>query len=244
VKKPLGEWRYHQPAYARRAGGFAEDSDGLGIASEHGDVALDPLKRRDLVEHAVVAGDIAPGFLREQRMREESQRAEAVVDGDQHDAPAGKLFAVAVRHRTGAGGAAAAVDPDHDGESVIRACGRGPDVEVKAVLVHLPDGGIEDLLLWLGARGAELGALSNALPMIDRLGRFPSQVPDGRRGERDALVDADLAVGTGFTSADKPRVRLQGVGKLLRRRRSECKAHNERHEANHRDPWRRSSPQA
>src|SRR3954466_11333460 len=73
-------------------------------------------------------------FLREIRMREETERSEAVVDGDDDRSLRGKVLAVIPGNAAGSAGEAAAVDPHHDGPLVVRRTGAGPDVEIETIL--------------------------------------------------------------------------------------------------------------
>ncbi len=63
------------------AGGLAADRDPCRIASERGDVLVNPTQRRLLIHQAEVAG-----ILGDVRMGEEPQRAEPVVEADPDDA--------------------------------------------------------------------------------------------------------------------------------------------------------------
>src|SRR5690606_28219092 len=76
------------------AGGFSKDRHAIGITSERGDVALNPLQSRDLVEEAVVSRSPVRGLRTELGMREKAERADAVVDRDQHDPLAREMLAV------------------------------------------------------------------------------------------------------------------------------------------------------
>ena len=61
-------------------------------------------------------------------MREEAERAEAVVEGDDDRTLGGEVLAVIPGHAAGAAGEAAAVDPDHDRPLVAGALRAGPDI--------------------------------------------------------------------------------------------------------------------
>src|ERR1700733_2346622 len=129
-EKPFGERRGHERARRMRTGGFASDRDLVGIASEGGDVTLDPLQRGDKVEKAVGAGRMMLGLGGELRMGEEAQRMEPVVHGDDNDAARGVKRAVVARFGARADDKAAAMNPDHHRQA--RFCpgsSRRPDVE-------------------------------------------------------------------------------------------------------------------
>ena len=81
-----------------------------GVAAERGDVRLHPLQRRHLVQHPLVAGRVPARLARQLRVREEAEDAEPVVDGHEHDAPAGERLTVVPRFRAGSCLEAAAVD--------------------------------------------------------------------------------------------------------------------------------------
>ncbi len=75
-EEPLARGRHHVRADADPARRLADDRDVVGIATELGDVVADPLECHALVHEAVVPG-------RSVGVREEAERAEAVVHG--HD---------------------------------------------------------------------------------------------------------------------------------------------------------------
>ncbi len=87
-----------------------------GVATEGGDVALDPREGGGLVEEAVVAGGVVGRLGGELGMGEEAEDAEAVVHGDDDDVAMGEELAVLAVLGGAAADEAAAVDPDHDGE--------------------------------------------------------------------------------------------------------------------------------
>ena len=194
VEESLGLGCSEQHADAHSAGRLAEDRDVVGVAAEAGDVVAHPAQRGDLVAHAVVAavGVIAVG---EGLVVEVAQRAEAVVDRDQHDvAAAGEVLAVVDRRRAGAAGEAAAVDPDHHRARRVVEAGR-PDVEREAVFVDglLPgaeqfDAGHE----CLHCAGAEFVGLAHAVPRFGVARRAPAQLAQRRRGVGDAAEDDDV----------------------------------------------------
>ena len=73
--------RWHQRVHAPRARRFARDGDLRRVAAESGDVALHPIQRRDLIEHAVVARRMLRLFGGERRMGEVAEWTETVRDG-------------------------------------------------------------------------------------------------------------------------------------------------------------------
>ena len=47
---------------------------------------MDPLERGDLVQDAVIAGNVVRALLRQERMGQEAEDAQPVIDRDQDDA--------------------------------------------------------------------------------------------------------------------------------------------------------------
>src|SRR5450432_1847885 len=76
------------------------------------------------------------GFLGQFGMREESEDAEPVVDGDDDDALLGEIFAVVSGRRAGSTRVSAAVNPDHHWTPLFSRRRGSPDVQVEAVLAH------------------------------------------------------------------------------------------------------------
>src|SRR5215204_3252827 len=73
-------------------------------------------------------------FLRQLGVREEPERAEPVVEGDDDRALRGEILAVVPLQAAGAAGEPAAVDPQHHRTPIALTIGAGPDVEREAVL--------------------------------------------------------------------------------------------------------------
>ncbi len=88
-EEPLGKRRGAQHADGNAARRFTEDRDALGVASERGDVLLNPPEPGDHVEQTVVAGDVLSGFGAEFRMRVEAEDPHAVGDANQGHAAFG-----------------------------------------------------------------------------------------------------------------------------------------------------------
>ena len=167
------------------------------IAAERGDVALHPAQRRDLVEQAVVAGDV-PRRLRAQRgMREIAEHAEAIVDRDDDHAALGEARAVVQRLAAGARDERAAVDPDEH-RRLARLGGR-PDVERQAVLAHrrqIPGVDAARPAAW-AARTPGRTASPRACPSIAGAGSggFQRSGADRRQRVRNALEARERADG-------------------------------------------------
>ena len=126
------EQRRDLPAAAR----LAEDGDVPGIAAECADVVAHPLERLHEVEHAGVAGGRVA--LAEQIAEMQiAERAESMVDGDQHDVAAtAQVDAVVDQARARSGGEAAAVEP-HQDRPLAAIDRRRPHVEEEAVLARV-----------------------------------------------------------------------------------------------------------
>ncbi len=197
LKQSLRLGRHHQTQDADAAGRFAEDGDALGIAAEGRDIAFDPAKTFDLVEQAVVARNLGVRFLAERRMRQETEKAQTIIDRDDHTAQPGERFAVVDRLGGGSDDEAAAMNPVENGELFGFVLGRRPDVDEQAIFAkgrvdrHLRDAGKERGHL-LRARGAKLEAVANALPRGHRLRRLPAKLADGRGGIGNSLVSMDI----------------------------------------------------
>ena len=74
--------RCTEQRHQRAARRLPEERDVPGVATEGADLVAYPLERGDEIEHAPVAARAVVG---EFRVREKAERAEAVVDGDDHD---------------------------------------------------------------------------------------------------------------------------------------------------------------
>jgi hypothetical protein len=92
------------------------------------------------------------------------------------------------------------VNPDHDGSFVGCRLRGGPDIEVETILAdRLRFGAIERAfrIRRLHTGGGELVGFANAGPIGGRLGRAPSQIAYGRRGEGDSFEYADVGIRAG-----------------------------------------------
>ena len=202
VEQTGGQRRRNQTADAHRTGRLAEDQNPVRIAPEGRSIGLHPLKRRDLVEQAVVARRTVLGLGAQAGVRQEPEGSEPVVDRDQHHALAGQRRAVEDERRTVADLVAAAVEPDHDRPRTVRAGIRGgPEVEVEAVLAAVDLAAAVDRGVGgdpLPAGGAGLMSAPHALPRFGRLWRAPPQIAHRGRSERDAAEHEHVA---GWTPA-------------------------------------------
>ena len=180
LEQPASAGRDQLGQHRQAAGRLARDGHVARVAAEPGDVALDPAQRRLLVHQPVVAGRAArPGGQR--RVREEAERAEPVVDRDDHRAVRRELGAVVV-----AGAVlleAAAVDPHQDRAPAKAATRRGRvDVEVQAVLAERA--GRRERARRLRAARPERRRVPDSGPARGRLRWPPPQVPGRRRRVR------------------------------------------------------------
>jgi hypothetical protein len=179
VKQPFrcrrNQVRHHRGAAAR----LPEDRHVAGIAAECGDIRLHPAQCELLVHDAVVRERMAFGI--DGGMREEPQRADAIVERDHdHAAAAGELAAVVIVAL--AAEQAAAVKPHHDRKARpgLRFGSRREHVEIEAVF------GLarrrEHAALGLRAGVSELRRVQRLRPPCRRLRRPPAKLADRRFG--------------------------------------------------------------
>ena len=175
-----------------RAGGLADDHHLVRIAAELGDVRAHPLERGDLVHDPVIAR-MAALLAAQRRMREEAERADPIVEVDEHGAGLGHRLAVVVRHAGGADRVAAAVKEHDHGQ--LRAgpcrCGR-PQVQIEAILAgRLLAEIMVDVVRTedLHAFGATPVGVPHAVP-ADRRRCLPAQRAHRRLGEGHAEIGA------------------------------------------------------
>ncbi len=181
VEQSAREGASRQQVGAPGAGRLAEDGDRLRIAAESRDILLHPLQGGDLIEQAEIGGSGVIGFPGQFRMREETEHAQAIVDGHHDDTLPGQLFAIVGGHRRSPGGQRAAVDPHHHRELVIRRFGCRIDIQIQAVLFHRSRLGADAgrIRTPLHADGGELRGLANAGPFGSGLRSAPSKIPNG-----------------------------------------------------------------
>ncbi len=162
-----------------------------------GDVFLDPFEGFDLVKDAVVAGNVIGAFLGKVRMGEESEYAETIVDGDEHDVFVSPFLSVKLGFGAPAFAVAAAMNPESDGELLVSLTGGGgPDIQVEAVLAIgrfvtvTPLGGIAAGIVNSLITGMpEFIGNFHALPWDDRLRSLPAKCFNRRRGIRNSAID-------------------------------------------------------
>ncbi len=93
-EQPLAQWGDQHHAGIVAAGGLAEDGHVGRVAAELFDVLLYPLEGGDNVHQRVVARSAMRRFGGEFRMRQESEQAQAILDGHHDDAVAGEALAI------------------------------------------------------------------------------------------------------------------------------------------------------
>src|ERR1700719_1691682 len=100
LKQSFRQRRGHLRADGKRPGALSEDGHVAEISAERRMVVGPPLKRRQLVEQAVVARGIPSGLFRELWMDKESKNSQAVVHRNHHDALLRQMCAVLPRFRS------------------------------------------------------------------------------------------------------------------------------------------------
>ena len=129
-----------------------------------------------------------------------AEHAEPVVHRDDDQPLLCERLAVVGGNRAGPFVEPATVQEEQHRPSLRRRAGRRPDVQKQAVFAdravchELVGPWIALLDDQLHAVGAELIGLSHATPGGRGLRSTPAQITDGRRGERNALVDHDRRV--------------------------------------------------
>ena len=157
------------------------------VAPECTDVALDPGKSSLLVEDPVVARSVVRGLGVELGMGKEPESAEPVVRRNDDDAFLCKSGPVIHRHGEGHFFESPAIEEDHDRQFFVGNPGRGPDIEVQAVLAHVQ----RSRRSWLGTGCSILFCFLYAVPGQYRCGRSPPQIAGRRSCKRDAEVNPD-----------------------------------------------------
>lgn len=125
---------------------------------------------------------------------EETEGAQAVVEGDDDETFAGEGLAVVAGARAGADAEAAAVDPDQDRAALLGGGCTGPDVEVQAVLAHREVDAGDLAVGGLRAHRAEGPGRAHAGPGRRGLGRAPARLPHRGRRVGDAAEHGERVV--------------------------------------------------
>src|SRR5262249_14674400 len=159
-----------------------------------GNVVFYPSERGDHVLEAVDAGTLS-AFPTEIRMRQESERADAVGGAYQNDALLCELSSVIQWDAGHSSDEPAAIYPDHDRELLALALCRGPDIQIQAVFAEVRRSAHHrgQCLILYAAWRKSVG-LFYSVPRTDRLRRFPAKVADGWRGKGNALKRGHIAV--------------------------------------------------
>ena len=193
VEQAGGLRRVHQRVGFAAAAGLAEDRHVIGVTAEGGDVVPHPFQGHYQIHLAVVPGAAVAAFLAEVRVGDVAERAQSVVDGDQHHALFGEAVRVVVL--LGIGGQdreRATVEPDHH-RQVFGVLGRG-DVKVQRVFAHAA---FVDALQRpvLGGLVRPLHRVAHAVPGFRRHRRSPAQLAQRRLGVGDAQELPGAVVG-------------------------------------------------
>src|ERR1022692_3780154 len=131
VEQAFRQRSREQVADSPGAAGLAENRHVAGIAAKGLDVPAHPFERGDLVEDAVITGDMMLRFGGELREREKTEGAEAILDRHQHDTLPREGCAVVSGAGARAGLESPAVNPGHHGALFGSGMSGGPYVEVK-----------------------------------------------------------------------------------------------------------------
>ncbi len=193
MEQPTRSGHTHQGGDIRAAGRFPSDGDVVWITPEGGDLLLDPLQCRHLVEERLVAGG-GERLAGHGPAVQEAEDAQPVIDRDDDDVPAPNELAPVVEPLGASpGNVPTTVDPDQYRPLSCRAgC---EDVEVEAVLTRLRDEDRQDGLNGvdpLRPAGTEAGCCTDSRPWVRRLGRLEPERTDRRLGEGDAAEDEQV----------------------------------------------------
>ena len=141
-------------------------------------------------------------------MREETERAEPVVDRNQDDAALGEVDAVVHALVAPAERQPATVNPDHDRLIGVRTRGRRPDVEEEAILGKRRQGLAGQLCKagTLRADFAELGGRADAFPCGRGHWGLPARLAGGRRSIGNPAEDEDARDLIGCGTLDQASV--------------------------------------
>ena len=210
VKQTLSQRGSDQCIYGKCTGRLAHNGHIVGIAAELGDIALDPFKRLDPVQHSIVSRSSTCRLSRQFGMSKETKNTDTIVDADIDHILTGHQFAVI----NGAGGAAAveaaAMNVNNDRTSFFNRTGLGPDVQGQAVFGQFGIGnkffriGFRRDRIALHSRIAILSTSQNSAPAFRSLGSLPAQFTNRSGSIGNPLPHGNLAVlgqGAGDLSA-------------------------------------------
>jgi hypothetical protein len=174
---------------------LTENDPALWIFAERRDVVMHPVQRCYLVEQAIIAGGVVPGFFREFWMNEEAEDSQPVVHGDHDHALLRQISAILPRFRRGACNESSTVDPNHYRQLRTRRLCGNPYIQGQAIFAA---GGIakshvaENIALQ--AVRAEVCGLADAGPFRGSHRRLPAQIADWRHGVRNSKERSDRTV--------------------------------------------------
>jgi hypothetical protein len=97
VEEAAGERRLAKGLHAAGAGALAEDHNVIRVATELGDILLDPFQGLDLVEDTIVAGYSVRALSCKLGVSQEAENAETIVDRHKDNVPCAPLFGVELR---------------------------------------------------------------------------------------------------------------------------------------------------
>ena len=136
MKQPGCRRGYQLSANTDAAGRLPEDGDIVRVTTEGADIFAHPAQGSGLVHDAVITRTgVGRIFRSKPLVCHKAEDAQAVIDGDHdHILAPGQTHAVVLEVTALAHDEAAAVNPHHDWHGFLRLVGRGPHVEVQAVL--------------------------------------------------------------------------------------------------------------
>src|SRR5665213_286209 len=173
---------------------MAKDHYIMRIASEAGDIVLNPLKCGDLVEERVVSRGMMLRFACQFRMRQKAEDIHTIVEVHKYHALLGEVSAVILILRRCTAHIAAAVDEYHNRQMRIRGLGWSPDIHKEAVFAERTQPlspGVAFCGGWrLHACGAEMIRSFHASPRCDRLWRAPAKIAYRRDCIRNAAIES------------------------------------------------------
>ena len=170
MEEALCQRRGTKNATADGTGTLTEDGDVRRVAAEVLNVALHPLKSKNLIKQAVVARMAVLRLLGEFRMRHEAQGSRAIFNAHNDHATAGKVLPQVATIVLGL--ESAAMNPYHHRQTVGDRGGRRGNAQIEAILVHhvfSPSG-----TCGLRRPRAELVGFQHALPSLRGLGLTPA----------------------------------------------------------------------
>src|SRR5947209_4561493 len=157
-------------------------------------------------------------------MRKETEDAQPVIDGDNHNAFARQSFSI-IGARTGVTACeASTVNPYHDRQIGLGRFGCCPDVQVKTIFTERRQfAAIKYSSRWIRCLPAclrELLCFSYTFPRRGRLWLLPAQVTDGWRSEWNSPIDTNIRLFAG-SAGEQALLDLYGISNLRGRSRGQ-----------------------